>query len=394
MTSLTSFRFSLTMVVALLAGVATAQPRFTILHSVPATSVKDQHHTGTCWCFATISFLESEMIRSGAENPDLSEMFFVRRAYEEKADKYVRMHGTVNFGQGGLAMDVLHLWKKFGALPQEAYESGIYGGALPDHNEMDVLLRSYVEQVNRAPGGTLTPVWKDGFTGILDSYLGPLPGAPGYEGEPVDPVAYASGTGLDPGAYVAIGSYTHHPFYAEFPIEIPDNWLWSKIHNVPLDELMEVLDHALEHGYSACWDADVGDIGFGWKAGLAMMPVYDPGALDESVKTTWDRLTPRQQRKEFYDFFEPGMEVSISQEVRQKRFDDRRTTDDHLMHITGLAMDQDGKHFYRVKNSWGADGHIHDGYFYASENYMRAQTIFLLVHRSALPAHIAEKLGL
>jgi bleomycin hydrolase len=371
-----------------------AQYSFTIEKDHPATPVKDQHRTGTCWSFAMASFLESELLRTGHGEHDLSEMFFVRKAYELKADYYVRKHGKTNFGNGGLAMDVLHVWKKFGALPEEFYTGSTWGNSLPVHGEMDALLKSYVETVVTHPTGSLSPVWKRGFEGILDAYLGPVPEAVDTEEAWTDARSYADATGLDPSDYISLTSFTHHPFYSDFILEIPDNWLWSSVYNIPLDELMEVLDGALEGGYTLCWDADVGETGYGWDKGIAMLPVYDEGSLEEPAAREWERLTSRQKRKEFYDFFQPEKELEVTQEKRQRWFDDYTTTDDHLMHITGWATGQDGKKYYRVKNSWGSEDHIYGGFHYVSENYMKGKTIFLMVHKDALPLEMIKKLGL
>ncbi|RLD51698.1 MAG: aminopeptidase, partial [Bacteroidetes bacterium] len=226
---------------------------FTIEKSLPATSVKDQHRTGTCWSFAAASFIESELIRTGKGEFDLSEMYFVRKAYEMKADKYVRMHGKTNFGNGGLAMDVTHIWDVSGMVPNEVYSGLTTGDSLPVHGEMDGVLRGYLDEVIKNRNKTLTPVWKKGFDGILDAYLGPVPEYFEYQGTSYSPESFAEKTGLTPDDYVAIGSFTHHPFYQDFILEIPDNWLWSAISNVPLDEMMNLLDQALDQGYTVCW---------------------------------------------------------------------------------------------------------------------------------------------
>jgi bleomycin hydrolase len=337
---------------------AARNDRFTIEKQLPATPVKDQNETGTCWSFATTSFIESELIRTGRGEWDLSEMYFVRKAYELKADKYVRMHGTTNFAQGGLAMDVIQIWKTSGLVPEEVYHGLTPGDSLPVHNEMDAVLKGYVDQVIRNRNGSLTPVWKEGFRGILDAYLGAEPLSFRYGGEEQSPRSFADGLGLNPEEYVAIGSFTHHPFYSPFILEIPDNWLWGEILNVPLDELMAILENALNKGYTVCWDTDYGEKGYNWKEGVASFP------------------------------------SPVSQEMRQQWFDDYSTTDDHLEHITGLARDQQGNRFYLVKNSWGSGGHIYGGYHYVSESYMRAKTIFLMVHRDAVPSALARKLGI
>jgi bleomycin hydrolase len=367
---------------------------FTIEKSMPATWVKNQYRTGTCWSYASISFLESELLRTGKGAFDLSEMFFVRKAYEMKADKFVRMHGETNFGQGGLAMDVIHIWKEYGMLPNEAYDGLVLGDSLPVHGEMVGELRAYVDQVIKNPNRKLSPVWKQGFDGILDAYLGELPAEFGYGGHQYTPQSFAAELGLDPDDYVSIGSFTHHPFYEKFIIEIPDNWLWSSIENVPLDEMMAVLDNALEQGYTVCWDADVGERSYDWKKGLALMPSTEIEDLSGLERARWDELSDSEQQALFYDFSTRKQERSISQEDRQEMFNNYQTTDDHLMHITGIARDQDGKKFYLVKNSWGTGNHIYKGYHYVSEAYMRAKTIFFMVHKDAVPASTATKLGL
>jgi len=368
--------------------------QFSIEKSIPATPVKDQHRTGTCWSFATTSFIESELLRTGKGEFDLSEMYFVRKAYEMKADKYVRMHGKTNFGSGGLAMDVTRTWKDDGLVPDAAYTGITTGDSLPVHGEMDGVLRGYLDEVIKNRNRTLTPVWEKGFYGILDAYLGVEPTEFDYQGISYSPASFADELGLDPEDYVSIGSYTHHPFYKDFILEIPDNWLWSSIGNVPLDELMQLLDHALDQGYTLCWDADVGEKSYDWKRGIALMPSTEIEDLDGLERARWDELSEREQQALFYDFSTPKKERVITQELRQEMFDNYQTTDDHLMHITGVASDQDGNKYYLVKNSWGTGKHIYKGYHYVSEAYMRAKTIFFMVHKEAVPAQTAEKLGL
>jgi bleomycin hydrolase len=367
---------------------------FTNEISLPATSVKDQHRTGTCWSFATTSFIESELLRTGKGEHDLSEMFYVRKAYEMKAEKFVRMHGKTNFSQGGLAMDVMHIWKEYGMLPNEAYDGLTIGDSLPVHGEMESVLSGYVDQVIKNRNRKLSPVWKQGFEATLDAYLGEVPEEFEYHGTSYSPESFAGELGLNPDNYVSIGSFTHHPFYERFLIEIPDNWLWSSIHNVPLDEMMGVLDHALENGYTVCWDADVGEKSYDWKRGIALMPSTEIEDLSGLERARWDELSDSEQQALFYDFSTQKKERSISQETRQEMFDNYLTTDDHLMHITGIARDQNGHKYYLVKNSWGTGDHIYQGYHYVSESYMRAKTIFFMVHKEAVPASTSGKLGL
>ena len=367
---------------------------FTMVTSVPATSVKDQHRSGTCWSFAAVSFIEAELIRTGQGEHDLSEMFFVRKAYEMKAQKYVRMQGKVNFGPGGLAMDVMRIWKDDGMVPNEVYDGVTTKDSLPVHGEMDGVLNAYVDAVIKNRNRELSSAWKVGYKGILDAYLGTVPVDFTYNGEEFTSMSFGSSTELSSDQYVAIGSFSHHPFYENFLIEIPDNWLWSTIGNVPLDEMMTLLDHALENGYSVCWDADVGERSYDWKKGVALMPSTEIEDLDGLERARWDELSESEQQAMFYDFSTPKKERSINQENRQEMFDNYRTTDDHLMHITGIAKDQAGNKFYLVKNSWGTGNHIYKGYHYVSEAYMRAKTIFFMVHKEAVPDGTAQKLNL
>jgi len=368
--------------------------QFTIEKSIPATPVKDQHRTGTCWSFACTSFIESELLRTGKGEFDLSEMYFVRKAYELKAEKYVRMHGRTNFGNGGLAMDVIRTWKFDGLIPDAAYTGLTTGDSLPVHGEMDGVLRGYLDELIKNRNRTLTPVWKKGFNGILDAYLGEVPAEFDYKGKAYTAASFSDELGLNPEDYVSIGSYTHHPFYENFILEIPDNWLWSSIGNVPLDEMMNLLDQALDKGYTVCWDADVGEKSYDWKRGVALMPSIEIEDLNGLERARWDELSESEQQALFYDFSTPKKEREINQENRQEMFDNYQTTDDHLMHITGVAKDQLGNKYYLVKNSWGTGNHIYKGYHYVSEAYMRAKTIFFMVHKEAVPDSTAEKLGL
>ncbi|MEA3461027.1 MAG: C1 family peptidase [Bacteroidota bacterium] len=367
---------------------------FTMVSSVPATPVKDQHRSGTCWSFASVSFIESELLRVGQGKHDLSEMFFVRKAYEMKAEKYVRLHGQGNFGPGGLALDVMQIWKDYGMVPNEAYDGVTTRDSLPVHGEMDGVLKAYVDAVIKNRNRELSTAWKVGYMGILDAYLGGVPSEFDYQGKTYSPASFGSSTELKPDDYVSVGSFTHHPFYENFLLEIPDNWIWGSIGNVPLDEMMGLLDQALENGYSVCWDADVGERSYDWKKGVALMPSTEIEDLDGLERARWDELSESEQQALFYDFSTPKKERVITQEVRQKMFDNYRTTDDHLMHITGIAKDQAGNKFYLVKNSWGTGNHIYKGYHYISESYMRAKTIFIMVHKDAVPAAMADKLGL
>lgn len=368
--------------------------KFTDKIDIDVTSVKDQYRSGTCWSFASISFLEAELLRNNAGTYDLSEMFLVRNCYTDKAEKYVRMHGKTNFGGGGLGQDLFYVWENYGLVPEEAYSGKVIGETGHIHGEMDAVLASYVKSIIENPNHKLTPVWQKGFNGILDAYLGAYPNNFSYKGKEYTPESFAASLGLDPEDYVAIGSFTHHPFYKPFILEIPDNWGWNAIENVPLDEMMEVVDNALNKGYTVCWDADVSERGFEWNKGLALIPSERIEDLDGLEQARWSELSAREKQAMFYDFSKPRKEMEITQELRQTWFDNYKTTDDHLMHITGTAVDQNGNPFYKVKNSWNVGTQIYGGYFYASEAFLKGKTLFVIVNKDAVPKDIVRKLGL
>lgn len=377
-------------------GIINAQEKgytFTDKIDIPVTSVKDQHRSGTCWSFAAVSFLEAELLREGKGEYDLSEMFLVRHCYADKAEKYVRMQGKTNFSGGGLAHDLVYVWNNYGLVPEDAYSGMVIGEEGHVHGEMDAVLSGYIEAVITNRNRGLSPVWMKGFQGILDAYLGEYPSTFTYKGVQYTPQSFAEGLGLDPDQFVTIGSFTHHPFYEPFILEIPDNWGWNEIDNVPIDEMMSVLDNALNNGYTVCWDADVSDKGFAWGKGLSLIPSDDVEDFDNLEQGKWSELSEAQKQAMLYDFSTPKKEKAITQELRQEWFDDYTTTDDHLMHITGTAVDQNGNKFYKVKNSWGVENHIYKGYFYCSESFMRANTLFFMVNKEAVPKSVSKKLN-
>ncbi len=361
---------------------------------IPVTSVKDQYRSGTCWSFAAISFLEAELLRTGKGEYDLSEMYLVRHCYEDKADKYVRMHGKTNFGGGGLAQDLIYVWKKYGLVPEEAYEGEVIGEKGHVHGEMDAVLSAYIEAVLKNKNQRLSKGWKTALNGILDAYLGECPESFTHNGTEYTPESFGKSLELNPDDYISVGSFSHHPFYNPFILEIPDNWGWNEIQNVPVDELIAILNNALENGYTVCWDADVSDKGFDWKRGVALIPEQTVDNLSGLERARWDELSSREKTARMYDFSTPKVEKEITQEWRQEKFDDFTTTDDHLMHITGTAKDQDGKIFYKVKNSWAVGTQVYEGYFYASEAFLKANTLFFMIHKEAVPKDITKKLGM
>ncbi|MDK2843131.1 MAG: bleomycin hydrolase [Anaerophaga sp.] len=368
--------------------------KFETIIDLPATSVKDQHRSGTCWSFSGVSFLESEMIRMGKEPVDFSEMFIVRHCYADKAEKYVRLHGHLNFGPGGAFHDVLYVLKNYGAVPENVYPGLDYGTEKHVHMEMDEVLKNYVDGVIENKNRELTTAWHQGFEGILDAYLGELPSTFEYKGKEYTPESFAKEvTGLNPDNYIQVTSFTHHPFYEPFIIELPDNWLWGEVYNVTLQEMTDIINHSLEAGYTVGWATDVSEKGFSHKNGVAVVPADNIEELSDTERSRWEELTEEERQKQMYSFEGPVTEKKITQEIRQEGFDEYTTTDDHGMHIVGLVKDQNGTTYYKVKNSWNTDNK-YNGYLYASESFVKLKTISLMVNKEALPKSISKKLGL
>lgn len=360
-----------------------------------ATPVKDQHRSSTCWSYASLSFIESELMRKGKPATDLSEMFVVWHSYVGKADRYVRMQGHTNFGAGGAFHDVLWVLKHYGMVPESAFPGQAQGDSLPVHGEMDEVLKGFVDGVIKNKNRKLTPVWQKAYKSILNSYLGETPEVFQYEGKQYTPKSFANEfMKIDFNDYVEIGSFTHHPFYEQFVIEIPDNWLWEKIYNVPLNEMMEIIDHALKNGYTVAWGADVSDKGFATRTqGIAVVPDFDFTDMSDAEISRWESMNESEKERELFRLDKPGKEKVITQAMRQIDFDNYSSTDDHGMHIIGISIDQNGTEYYKVKNSWGAYNQF-NGYFYASKPYVALRTIDIMIHKDAVPRHIRKKLGL
>lgn len=366
---------------------------FTIVQENPTTPVENQFKTSTCWSFSSISFIESELLRMGKGEYNLAPMFVVHKTYTDKAVKYIRFHGEFNFGPGGAFHDVFYVIDKYGIVPEDVYNGKVIGEDKHIHGELDAVLKAYMDAVLENKNNKLTPVWLDGLNGILDAYLGEIPDNFLYNGKEYTPKSYAEELGINTKDYVSIGSYTHHPFYEKFIIEIPDNWMLDELYNVPLDEMIEIIDNSIQMGYTVAWGADVSEKGFSWKNGLAVVPDETLSDLTGTEKEKWEKLTEKEKKASLYSFESYVKEKEITQELRQDEFDSYLTTDDHGMLISGIAKDQKGNKYYKVKNSWGTTDHIYNGFLFASEAYVKLKTIDIMVHKNCVPKDIRDKLG-
>jgi len=362
---------------------------------LPATPVKDQYRSGTCWSFSGLSFLESEMLRLGKPEVDLSEMFIVWYTYSEKAKKHVRLHGNLNFAAGGAFHDVTNMIKKYGIVPETVYNGLKYGEEKHVHGEMDDLLKKSVDAVVENKNRNLSTAWHDAIDAMLDSYLGEIPQKFEYQGKQYTPQSFASDyVGLNMDDYVEVTSYTHHPFYSKFILEVPDNWSWDEVYNVPLNDMEEIIDYSLKNGDTVAWAADVSEKGFATSnKGIAVLPETPAVEMSDAEIARWEALPEKDKEKELYELEKPVKEKQVTQEMRQVAFDNFQTTDDHGMHIVGTAKDKQGKIFYKVKNSWG-DYNKFKGYFYASKPYVNYKTMSIMVHKDGIPQNIREKLEL
>lgn len=345
---------------------------FKVHDMVPHTEVKDQNRSGTCWSFGGTSFLEAEVMRLGGPELDLSEMWSVRNAYEIKADNYVQLHGNYNFGPGGEPHQVMKTLAAKGMVPEVAYTGLTLGEDLPVHNEMDHVLKAFVKAIVDNKNHKLSPVWLAAYNGILDAYLGEKPGGFEFEGITYTPESFAKMVlQVNPGDYTEVTSYMNHEYYKEFMLRIPDNWDYEMYLNVPLSGLTNIIDMALDKGYTVGWTADVSDKGFSHKKGLALVP-----------EKNWEDMTEGERDSAF---IVPVKQKEISELMRQEAYNNYTTSDDHIMHIVGSVKDQDGNIWYKVKNSWAADSNTFGGYLYVSQPYILLRTIALYVSRDVVP---------
>ena len=362
---------------------------FTTVKENKITPVKNQANSSTCWSFSGLAFFESELLRMGKPAVDLSEMFVVHRSYTDKAEKYLRMNGTSNFAPGGSFYDDVYVLKNYGIVPDSVMNGLNYGETKHVHGELDALTSAFMTTMVKNPNKTISTAWKPAFEGILNAYLGKLPTEFTVNGKKHTPVSYANSLGLNMDDYVSITSFTHHPFYTKFAIEIPDNWRWAESYNIPLDEFGRIFDYAVENGYTVAWGADVSEKGF-TRNGIGVLPETKKENLVGTDQAKWvGAPTPTGK----YTVNGPVKEQNVTQESRQLGFDNYQTTDDHGMLIYGIAKDQNGDRYYMVKNSWGEDSK-YKGIWYVSKPFVMEKTINILVHKDAVPKEIRKKLGI
>ena len=369
---------------------------FTVVKENPITSIKNQNQAGTCWCYSSLAFIESELLRMGKGEFDFSEMYLVHNTYLDRADKAVRTHGDVSFSQGGSFYDVIYGMEAFGLVPEEEMRPGVmYGKELSNHNELSAVSDAVVAAIAKGRHRSLQtdaegmPLWKKAIEAIHDIYLGVRPEKFTYNGKEYTPKSFYEELGLNADDYVSLTSYTHHPFYESFVLEIQDNWRWAKSYNLPIDELMQLFDNAIMEGYTIAWGSDVSEKGF-TRMGTAVLPEEGAGTdLQGSDMAKWLNLSEEEKK----NTPKPTTQRWVSQEERQLAYDNWETTDDHGMQIYGIAKDQNGTEYYMVKNSWGEAG-TYKGIWYASKAFVRYKTMNIIVHKDALPKDIKKKLGL
>lgn len=354
---------------------------FETLNIVKTSTVKSQDRTGTCWDYATVSFIESELLRMDKGLFDISEMFIVRNAYPVKARKFVLYHGKNNFAQGGQAHDVMNVIRDHGMLPESIYDGLNIGLDKHNHSEMDAVLKAMMKVVISKKGGQITPRWPEAIEGVLDAYLGKTPEEFSYNGVQYTPKTFAEDIGINPDNYIELTSYSYYPFYEECLLEVPDNWSMDPYYNLPIDELLEVMYAALEDGYSMVWDGDVSDKYFTHKNGVAYVPEVKWARYDE------------ESEKEYISHYNKEV-AEVTQADRDKAFFNQTTTDDHLMHLVGVTKDQFGTKYFITKNSWSQKSNDFGGYLNMSEKFIRLRSIAIMVHKDAIPKKIAKKLGL
>ena len=369
------------------------KPVFTVVKEIPITSIKDQNRSGTCWDYSTLSFFEAEILKKTGRTYDLCESFVANKTYMDRAIQVVRFHGDCQFAQGGSAYDVLYVLKNYGICPEDAmpFPGSLYGDSLNNFNEFFSVMEPYVASVAKSTAKKISNQWKVGLQGILDAYLGKCPEKFNYQGKEYTPKSFASSLGLDWNDYVSITSYTHKPFYTAFPVEVQDNWRFPSSWNLPMDEMMQVIDYAVSQGYTVAWGGDVSEDGF-TRQGLAYaIDEKKAESLAGSDMARWLKMTAQKKRSIIDSLGCKVPEIVPTQEMRQERYDNWELTDDHGMLIYGIAKDQNGKEYYMVKNSWGESGD-YKGIWYMTKAFIAANTMDFLVNKNAIPADIRKKL--
>ncbi len=370
------------------------KPVFTVVKENPITSIKNQNRSGTCWDYSTLSFFESEILKATGKTYDLCESFVANKTYMDRAIQVVRFHGDCEFAQGGSAYDVLHCLQNYGICPENAmpFPGSLYGDSLNNFNEFFSILTPYVMAIAKSTSKKLTPAWKNGFQGVLDAYLGKCPENFVYQGKTYTPKTFAASLGLNWNDYVTFTSYTHHPFWTQFAVEVQDNWRFPLSWNVPIEEITKIIDNAIMNGYTVAWGGDVSEDGF-TRDGLAYM--YDTKKLESmegSDMARWLKLSKAEKKNIVDSLGVNAPEIKPTQKQRQERFDNWELTDDHGMLIYGIAKDQNGKEYYMVKNSWGETGE-YKGIWYMTKTFIVANTMDFMINKNAVPKDIRKKCG-
>ena len=371
------------------------KPVFTVVKENKITSIKDQSRSGTCWAYSTLSFFESEILRNTGKTYDLCENYVASKTYMDRATASVRMHGDISFSQGGSSYDPLYCAVNYGLCPEDAMPAPgtPQGDSLNNFDEFFNVMTPYVEGIAKSNSKKLTPAWKKGLQGILDAYLGECPKEFTYEGKKYTPQSFAQSLGLNWDDYVSISSFTHHPFWKPFVVEVQDNWRWKQSYNVPLDDMMRIIDNAINEGYTIMWGGDVSEDGFTRK-GLGI--AYDTKKVQSmagSDADRWLRLSATEKNQKFDSLGINAPEIVPTQEMRQEAYDNWETTDDHGMHLYGIAKDQNGREYYMVKNSWGEFGD-YKGTWYMTKAFIAYKTMDFMVNKNAIPSDIRKKLGI
>lgn len=367
--------------------------QFTTIVSQKVTPVKNQAATGTCWCFATTSFMEAELLRMGKGEYDLSEMFIVRQKYmNQMNDNYLRQ-GRGNIGQGSISPSWMTAFSQVGIVPEEVYNGINYDSKNHNHTELAGYMESIAEQAVKMKKRSLE--YKELINSLFDIYMGKLPETFSYKGKEYTPKSFAESLGLNMNDYIMLTSFTHRPYYNEFELEIPDNWEHAKMFNIPLDEMISAADYALTNGFTVCWDGDVSEKGFSFTNGVAINPeVNNMDDYSGTDRARFENMKAYDRLQEVYKFEHPYPEINVTPEIRQAGYESFTTTDDHLMHITGMAKDQNGTKYYITKNSWGTERNRFGGYLNMSESFVKAKTIYIMIHKDALTKELKKKLNI